>query len=322
MKERYLSYDPDELVADESFVRYVMEPKSDEAKEWTSWIEQNPTMSEKVNAARKLLSSLQFTPIHTDGGADRIWSRIEESVDERKNVAVRHRKIRPLHIIGAIAAGLAVLIAFRMMNTGISTIQSEFGQSLTISLPDASSVQINDGSRLAYDADDFESARKVNLEGEAFFEVKKGASFEVETDAGTVTVLGTSFNVFSRADNFRVHCHTGSVQVKRQGSSVILKPGQMTVIDQGGRLSVAPFDVAVEKDWRSGLFKYEHTPLKEVFAEIERQYDVQIKASKEIYEQTYTGFFEEKNLEEALHSVCWPLKLHAEIDKKYVVINK
>lgn len=322
MHDRYLSYDPDELVVDESFIRYVMDPKSDEAKAWHAWIERNPTMSKKVNAARNVLSSLQIKSIDTEGAADRIWSRIENSVSEQPTIAAQPRKIRPLHIIGAVAAGLAILIAFRLMNTGMSIVQAEYGQSLTISLPDASTVQINDGSALEYDADDFESTRSVNLKGEAFFEVEKGTSFKVETEVGTVTVLGTSFNVFSRANSFRVHCHTGSVKVEHQSSSVILKPGEMTVLDKGGKLSVAPFDVGTKKDWRSGVFSYQNAPLKQVLEEIERQYDVRIKTSKEIYDQTYTGFFGEESLEEALHSVCWPLKLHADIDKKRVLISK
>jgi len=322
MHDKYLSYDPDELVADESFISYVMDPKSNEAKEWNAWIERNPTMSEKVNEARNVLSSLQIKSINTEGAADRIWSRIENSVSEQPTTAAQPRKIRPLHIIGAIAAGLAILIAFRLMNTGMSMVQAEYGQSLTISLPDASTVQINDGSELTYNTDDFESARSVTLKGEAFFEVEKGTSFKVETEVGTVTVLGTSFNVFSRANSFRVHCHTGSVKVEHQASSVILKPGEMTILDKVGELNVAPFDIGIEKDWRSGVFSYEKTPLKQVFEEIERQYDVRIRTSKEIYAQTYTGFFGEESLEEALHSVCWPLKLHAEIDEKRVLISK
>ncbi|NND08615.1 MAG: DUF4974 domain-containing protein [Saprospiraceae bacterium] len=322
MDDKYLSYEPDDLTVDESFLRYASQPNTEEADQWNAWIEKNPSMKEKVASAQQLLSALEFRTIKTEGAAERIWDRIDKSVTEEPTHQVRHRKIRPLHIIGAVAAGLALLIAFRLVYPDTSIIESPYGQSLTVNLPDASTVQLNDGSRLSYDPGQFLDGRTLNLRGEAFFEVQKGASFQVHTIQGVVTVLGTSFNVFSRSDRFIVHCHTGSVRVEHQSSSVVLKPGEMSMLDQKGALNVDNFDPIGTKDWRSGVFNYENVPLQQVFAEIERQFEVKIKTSEAIYQQTYSGFFNEESLEDALHSVCWPLKLNTEINKNQVRISK
>ena len=322
MHDKYLSYEPDDLIVDESFLRYVSQPNTEEADQWKAWIDKHPYMKEKVAAAEQLLSSLAFRTINTDGAAERIWDRIDKSVTEEATQQIRFRKIRPLHIIGAVAAGLALFIAFRLLYPGTSIIQSPHGQSLTVNLPDASTVQLNDGSRLSYDPDQFLDQRTLDLRGEAFFEVEKGATFQVHTNLGVVTVLGTSFNIFSRSDRFTVHCHTGSVRVAHQSSSVVLKPGEMSILDQKGDLNVSNFDLTSTKDWRSGVFNYDNVPLQQVFAEIERQFDVKIKTSEEIYKQTYSGFFNEESLEDALHSVCWPLNLQTEINKKQVRISK
>ena len=75
----------------------------------------------------------------------------------------------------------------------INSISSE------ILLPDGSAVTLNANSKLQYYT---HSARKVWLEGEAFFEVKKipetAEPFQVVTNDLTITVLGTTFNVNSR----------------------------------------------------------------------------------------------------------------------------
>ena len=78
------------------------------------------------------------------------------------------------------------------------------GSHLAVTLPDGSKVNLNADSRLTYKPYQWIISRNVELEGEAFFEVKQGKRFSVKSNQNKVNVLGTSFNIFSRPGNYRV----------------------------------------------------------------------------------------------------------------------
>jgi len=100
------------------------------------------------------------------------------------------------------------------------------GQQLVHELPDRSKVQLNAGSRLTYKEKNWQDDRSLQLQGEAFFDVEKGATFQVETTLGTVQVLGTEFNVRQRNGLFQVRCVEGRVAVEVLGQTKELTPGQ------------------------------------------------------------------------------------------------
>ena len=110
-------------------------------------------------------------------------------------------------------------------------------------LPDSSFVALNMGSELYYTKKGWQTERRVELKGEAFFKVKKGSIFEVETDQGIISVLGTEFNVKSWNNYFEVTCYSGLVRVKTPKKTVQLSchsvfrlidgiPNQMKIIDE------------------------------------------------------------------------------------------
>jgi ferric-dicitrate binding protein FerR (iron transport regulator) len=211
-------------------------------------------------------------------------------------------------LAASLAACLALLLLLRIVVDRTTTIATERSMTLTHLLPDQSEVKLNDDSKISYQKDSYGDTRKVTLSGEAFFEVRKGAPFIVETASGTVEVLGTSFNVFSHDNQFKVFCKTGRVRVKAGNSEVILKPSEQTLLDRNKTLT-QPARPEADVTWLSGVYKYENVPLTEVCSELERQFNIHIDLSKVPADLKYTGFFEDDNLNEALQSVFWPLKL-------------
>jgi Fe2+-dicitrate sensor, membrane component len=65
-------------------------------------------------------------------------------------------------------------------------------------------VNLNSSSQLSYSKNKWDSKREVTLNGEAFFKVSKGSTFDVITLNGKVSVLGTQFNVKQRENYFEV----------------------------------------------------------------------------------------------------------------------
>ncbi|HEY8403076.1 MAG TPA: FecR domain-containing protein [Flavobacteriales bacterium] len=184
-------------------------------------------------------------------------------------------------------------------------------------LPDQSVLYLNAGSTARF-AQKWDDGREVELSGQGFFEVQPGSSFVVKTTQGQVEVLGTSFDVYTRAQDFRVACYTGKVRVKADAHAEEITTGQMAAwLDNQWKIS--DFDVQ-RADWRSGEFYFTNEPLANVFNEIARQFNVTIETPG-LPERMFTGRFSNKNLNQALETVCLPMQLSYQIKGNVVVVQ-
>lgn len=244
------------------------------------------------------------------------WNELQSKLNNRKSqTKLISLRWKPLVSVAAAAAVLISLIVF-WPNEALHTVACNAGDHQVVTLPDASTAQLNAGSSLSY-CDDWSDERTVELNGQAFFEVIKGSKFQVVTSSGVVEVLGTSFDVYSRGTDFRVACKTGKVRVSAGKQSVEIAPG-FTAVLENNRLLVGEFHLS-EADWRNGEFIYEEADLMEVFDELRRQFNVQLQAPS-AEGRKYTGRFSNKNLDEALQLVCLPMGLKYTITNNQVVV--
>jgi len=219
----------------------------------------------------------------------------------------------------SVAAAAAIIVGLVLLwpSEKLQTYECFAGQTKVLSLPDGSAATLNAGSSLTF-ADTWSDDRSVELQGQAFFEVLKGSAFRVVTPNGVVEVLGTSFDVFSRDEDFKVSCRTGRVRVSAGKQSVEIAPG-FNALWEDGRLMVGEFNLA-EPDWRNGEFIYENSPLTDVLNELSRQFDIEVQMPQ-LDNRFYTGRFSNKNLDEALQLICLPMGLKFEIvNEKRVVV--
>lgn len=111
-----------------------------------------------------------------------------------------------------------------------NTIENTTSTIKIVGLPDSSRVELNPDSKITY-ANNFETNRKIVVEGEAYFKVKKDKKypFQVFCNETTTTVLGTCFTVQGNVQKgVTVFLYEGSVQmsIKDQNKKWILKPGE------------------------------------------------------------------------------------------------
>lgn len=234
-----------------------------------------------------------------------------------KVIALKSR----LKAITGIAAAIAVLISgYLFFNEQQQTqFSTALAEQQVRTLPDASEVYLNAESEIAFDESDWNRNRTLTLQGEAFFKVEKGSTFEVRTPDGWVRVLGTQFNVFDRDGIFKVHCYEGSVKVGVGHKEVILKPGEgLQMIN--GRMT-AKNSKTDKPQWLEGRSSFESMPLPAVLNEIERQFGVRITLEKDPENSEFTGVFSHDNLEEALRSVCQPFRLQFQIEGNHVKVS-
>ena len=298
------NYTSENLIMDDSFIRWVRSGFSEENEKWQE-MKRRSSDPAKFEEAIRVVQLLRFKKSEVSIDRADLWNKIDLATDSTPQHKTGRRRVM-YTLLAAAAAILLFLIAFPGIWNGSTIIQSnEISEHV---LPDDSSIQLGLDTRIKY-AKNYSENRSIHLRGEAFFKVEKGSPFIVETNLGRVEVLGTSFNVYSRNEYFSVKCRSGKVRVIHNGEESILGPSQMVEYEGELKLSNNLFDAQTADEWFNGLFRYKDSSLDRVFDEVERQFEVKIETTPEIGNLRYSGYFETKDLEEALYSVCWPMKL-------------
>lgn len=238
--------------------------------------------------------------------------KILQSKLEHQQVEKPVRNLRVYWSVAASIALVAFLTTFYFYPSKPSQIVADKGRHLDYTLPDGSIVNINADSKITFTESDFTKKRILKLDGEAFFSVQKGKSFEVETKLGKIGVLGTTFNVYSRHQDLIVTCLSGKVQVSVKDQNVLIEAGEKAELISGTLQKTSNLADKKVAGWRSGEFHFESAPLISIFEEIERQFNVTITTSGS-ENRFFTGDFTNKNLTETLETVCLPMKLDYEI---------
>lgn len=221
-----------------------------------------------------------------------------------------------------IAAILAICCALYYYTTTLdTTIQTEFAQKTTIELPDASTVSLNAKTFLAYNKKSWKNKRTIELNGEAFFKVAKGSTFNVITKAGNVTVYGTQFNVKQRDHYFEVICYEGVVGVTFNSTLSKLKAGDSFLIIDG-KLIAKEKEETLAPSWLQNESHFKSMPYKEVLAEFERQYNIVIISENIDKNQLFTGSFTHNNMDLALKSMTLPLHITYSKNNHTIILKR
>lgn len=205
-----------------------------------------------------------------------------------------------LRIAAVLVIGLGLFFATAPMVTSTETAGN--GQHQIFQLPDNSEVTLNSGSEISYKKWNWDDNRKLNLKGEAFFKVAKGKTFDVNTELGKVTVVGTQFNVKSREKRFEVTCFEGKVKVDNGSQKVLLTKGQSIIFENGQKIDPVS-DNAATPSWMNQQLTFNAENLEAVIAELERQYNIKITMENISASQKFTGTIPAGNLETALQII-------------------
>tara|TARA_R110002050_G_scaffold16719_1_gene50523 strand:- start:177846 stop:178754 length:909 start_codon:yes stop_codon:yes gene_type:complete len=239
---------------------------------------------------------------------DAFKSRMEK--DETPVITLHWMKPM-LRIASVLIVGMGLYFMFFFNQ--LTKVDTLVAQKTTIELPDASRVVLNALSEIRYNEKKWNTNREIELKGEAFFDVAKGAKFDVVTTTGTVSVLGTEFNVKQRGTIFEVTCYEGTVRVVSGNNTEILNVGDHFK-SMNGEVIADKHTNAMPK-WINNMSDFKRIPVSEVFAELERQYGITIVAEQINSDQLFTGAFAHDNLENALNAISEPLGLNYEIIK-------
>lgn len=163
------------------------------------------------------------------------------------------------------------------------------GRQFEVTLPDGTKVWLNAASSIRYPTAFTGNERKVEVYGEACFEVAKdaGKPFLVNVNnKASIEVLGTLFNVnaYENEKTINTTLLNGSIKVATHPNSIVLKPGQQAQISTipGTNKPAGNIEVINHPDmekimaWKNGLFNFEGAGIEEVMRQLERWYNIDV----------------------------------------------
>lgn len=267
------------------------------------------------------------------------WRRLNNSLNQRTHHSVQSTGysnffsfIKPLFYsnkgssyksLTALSLTLSLLVYFSFQAYfNFNFITHDTPHSL-IELPDGSSSTLNALSSIKYKRN-FNKHRELTLDGEAFFDVKKGKSpFTITTKFGIVKVLGTSFNVRSRDDGFEVGVNKGIVEVSNGNNTFLIKKDEMIKVESSTSNKSQNIVKAYKNypDWINNMLFFENTPFSEVCREIERTFNITIKFSNsEVNNVKVTGLIETNDIGSVLSSLSLLTKHDYKLDGEICTI--
>ena len=283
-------------------VKYLNETATDaEMETLLDWLNRSEDNQKQFVAYRDLWFASQIVNPGLKGEGEQAFRLFEE-----KMIAYENKKRRSVHLrrITTIAAAVALVIGsyisvFFIGQNSVAPATKEIhtiiNQAIvgdgkgSVRLPDGTFVRLNSNSKLVFPEKFAPGCRRVQLEGEGYFDVKpdKSAPFYVETADLNVRVLGTRFDVrnYSENSSSETVLLSGKVEIlmKANGDSVTLSPDQKLSFDKKtSEYNVKKVDAAAYTLWTSDKLVLDDVPLSEIFRKIGYWYNVDIRYGKDV----------------------------------------
>jgi len=293
-----------------------------EENELLSWIQETPeNLTIFLQEQERLKPILQ---LYRDKTTNENWNRLQKRIESTDPVMQKKKK-RKLFIIGAssVAASLVFgIILYSINSFNLSTtpsplasykcVTNPLGTRTSLTLPDGSKVNLNAGSTLRYPEKFSGIERKVELSGEAFFDVTHDTQkpFIVKTSSINVRVLGTAFNVeaFPDAEEVNTTLVRGKVILEKE---VDHKTTSITEMEPSERAvyQVKKQNLSLSKEtnleqyiaWKDKKLVFLDDPIDEVAKKLERWYNVSVQIQgEELKKSHFTGTFTDETIERVL----------------------
>lgn len=224
----------------------------------------------------------------------------------------------------------------------LDEVQNTTDKPVMVSLPDQSSILLYPKSRISYPKQFLGTRREVYLAGEAFFKVSKNPSrpFYVYANSLVTKVLGTSFMVQTNeaAKQVKVVVKTGKVSVYAQDQEAatnqkedyklggtVLTPNQQVVFsEKDTRLvrSLVNEPALLQKETQKLSFSFKRAPIADVFAALEKAYNIDIVFDEEAMKNCYlTASLADESLFDKLALICHTINASYDQLDTYIVID-
>lgn len=321
------------------------------------WLDESAENRRILHAIDRIWKSTEEKPqdsllnqLNLEKDWDKVANKIQTPDKEKKQARIRRfanlrkrqqifsnlLKVAALLLVAITSAFLTLQYApqpeVQYTEPVFNEIGTNAGERANVELGDGTKVMLNAASKLIVPESFSSEKREVELNGQAFFDVKSDPNrpFYIHTDNAVVEVIGTSFDVRSYDDEneILVVVREGTVDLSRADepdSRVIVNEGYKgTVSVTDGHLSVDIFrDPEFYFGWMDGRLIFKNTPIAEVFKHLERWYDVSVEydASDEgLLQKELTADLKTRSIREVLNVMQMSLNIEFTMEGDDVVV--
>lgn len=273
---------------------------------------------------------------------DKAFENFRNRVESQKEIQSTSRRGFSLSALWRYAAVVAIIIAVGCISywqgevnvkdtfADIS-VEAPLGSKTKLYLPDGTLVWLNAGSRMTYSQGFGVDNRKVELEREGYFEVKRNEKipFFVKTKDLQLQVLGTKFNFRDYPEDHEVvvsllEGKVGLNNLLREEKEAVLSPDERAVLNKAnGLLTVESVTASNASQWTDGYLFFDEELLPDIAKELERSYNVKIHIANDSLKtfRFYGNFVRrEQNIQEVLEALASTEKMQYKIEERNITI--
>ena len=321
---------------------YANECNQDEKDELFTWLdkdEENHILFNQIKQDLEIINiNKSMNKVNVDSAWDKVKNRIQE--DEQDLPIIEETKTRILQFSSVLkyAAAIIILISIGFFSTKIYQRISSDNLTYTyaeineqgkeVILPDGTTVVLNSDSKISYPKAFASNERRVELEGEAFFDVTKNPEkpFIIESKNAEIRVLGTSFNVNANLPDNKVEVFvkTGLVQLSRKkdgNEKILIKPGNIGLLTENSLVKSENQNENIIS-WKTREIIFKENNLIDVINSLNNIYKTNITCNDEnVLNLRYTSTFRDQEIDSILSVICltFDLKVKYEDNKIYLI---
>ena len=279
----------------------------DERSQVDTWLAEDPANNDTLLQIARVYHAQRTRQRIRQRNPYGALNRVQQRITRRsRRIVIRRLAVAASLLIGILGIASLALQNRQTLPSQMITVNTNAGMRSQLILPDGTAVHLNAGSTLVYPSRYDKNERRVQLSGEAFFNVahNTGQPFVVSTadDKVKVRVTGTQFNLqaYEKDGIVQTTLIEGSVQLSIQGKkgNVSLTPSDMAIYDVAtGQLFLEKVNNAQVSGWMNGRLIFRDTPIPEVLRKLTHFYTVDFDVIDEVIcGYTFTGTFENRPL--------------------------
>jgi ferric-dicitrate binding protein FerR (iron transport regulator) len=243
-------------------------------------------------------------------------------------------------ILPVLSFGLYMSYKFQLANHGQVSVNQAYNEVFSsvdaitkVTLPDGSNVWLNHSSSLKYPAIFHGNARRVELNGEGYFEVSHNSKmpFIVNTGELQIKAIGTTFNIMAYPEEDRIETSLiiGQVKLQRTESDgkiipmLEMRPTDLAIFQKSNNeLSIHTIDDDRYFSWKEGKLVFNKEPIGEVVKKLGRWFNVDIQVKDpELLSLTYTATFVHETLPQVMDLLAMVSPVRYSISNRELLSN-
>ena len=328
---------------DEFIATYLTEGLDKNAlAELKAWIAASPENEDYFIQQREVWFSAVSREAASKYNKDKAFDTFKNRIGNRKQVEKAPRQEFRLSAVWRYAAIIAVILAvgcFSYWQGGVNvkdtfadiSVEAPLGSRTKLYLPDGTLVWLNAGSRMTYSQGFGVDNRKVELEGEGYFEVQRNEKlpFFVKTKDLQLQVLGTKFNFRDYPEDHEVvvsllEGKVGLSNLLKKEKEAFLAPDERAILNKAnGLMTVETVTASNASQWTDGYLFFDEELLPDIVKELERSYNVNIHiANDSLNKFRFYGNFvrREQSIQEVLDALASTEKIQYKIEERNITI--